>query len=44
MALSYECMQSCAQIVLEIADIVGGGDFPTITISNCLDLGSWRSP
>ena len=26
MALFFECMQSCAQIVLDSADIVGDGD------------------
>ncbi len=27
MALFYECMQSCARIVLDMADIVRDGDF-----------------
>jgi len=38
MALFNECMQSCAHIVLDIADIVREGDFATL-MSN-----GWRTP
>jgi hypothetical protein len=31
MALFHECMQSCAHIVLDTADIVRDGDFTTVT-------------
>src|SRR4030081_3502836 len=37
MALFYECMERCAHIVLDIADIVRNGDFsPTTSISESL--------
>jgi hypothetical protein len=38
MALSHECMQSCAHIVLDTADIVRDGDFsPTDTKTGHLE-------
>ena len=37
MALFYECMQSCAHIVLDTADIVRDGDF-TSTIDDITGL------
>ena len=32
MALFYECMERCAHIVLDIADIVRDGDFTTVVV------------
>src|SRR5437899_11895532 len=36
MALFNECTQSCARIVLDMADIVRDGDFATGTVANRL--------
>src|SRR3979490_2554864 len=33
MALFYECMERCAHIVLDIADIVRDGDLLTVTVA-----------
>ena len=33
MALFYECMERCAHIVLDIADIVRDGDFASTIVS-----------
>jgi hypothetical protein len=38
MALFSECMPSCAQIVLDIADIVRDGDFATTTLPSGKNL------
>jgi hypothetical protein len=40
MALCHECMQSCAHIVLDTADIVKDGDFTPATTWRIGILGS----
>ena len=35
MALFNECMQSCAHIVLDTADIVRDGDFSSTALLSC---------